>query len=116
MYTRGLIMENKNFVGSTSCTQRIIYLNHGVKQGNPNQNAKRCGAKAKSTGLPCKGMAMRNKVRCRLHGGRSTGAKSAEGKAKNQQGNFKHGFYSVVYSQNQKSIKQFSKYLLSAII
>jgi hypothetical protein len=30
-----------------------------------------CGAKAKSTGLPCRGKAMQPSGRCRLHGGRS---------------------------------------------
>ena len=35
---------------------------------------KLCGAHAKQTGLPCKAWAMNN-GRCRLHGGKSTGAK-----------------------------------------
>jgi hypothetical protein len=36
------------------------------------QNHPRCGAKARTTGQPCKGWAMKN-GRCRMHGGKSTG-------------------------------------------
>ena len=32
--------------------------------------------------------------RCRLHGGKSTGAKTPQGKAGQRLGNFKHGCYS----------------------
>ena len=65
-----------------------------MRQGNPNLNAKRCGAKAKSTGNPCMGMALRNKDRCRLHGGKSTGPRSLVGKEKSRKANWKHGLYS----------------------
>ncbi len=34
----------------------------------------RCGAHARQTGQPCKAWAMKN-GRCRMHGGKSTGAK-----------------------------------------
>ena len=38
--------------------------------------APRCGAKTKSrNGEPCLAPAMKNKKRCRVHGGKSTGAK-----------------------------------------
>lgn len=38
----------------------------------------RCEAHARSTGQPCQAPAMAN-GRCKLHGGKSTGAKSTEG-------------------------------------
>jgi len=38
----------------------------------PFANIRYCGAKARSTGKPCRGSAMQN-GRCRLHGGASTG-------------------------------------------
>jgi hypothetical protein len=41
----------------------------------------RCGAHARSTGQPCKARALEN-GRCRLHGGASTGPKTAEGRAR----------------------------------
>ncbi len=80
--------------GSTSCAQKVILLKHGVPQGNPNLNAKRCGAKAKQTGRPCRGMAIRGKNRCRLHGGKSTGAKTIEGKKRAVKGREMHKLYS----------------------
>lgn len=40
----------------------------------------RCGAKAKSTGEPCKSKDIHMNGRCRWHGGLSTGPKTAEGK------------------------------------
>lgn len=39
-----------------------------------------CGAKAKSTGEPCKSTQVFRNGRCKFHGGLSTGPKSAEGK------------------------------------
>ena len=40
----------------------------------------RCGAIAKSTGLPCLRRDLHRSSRCRLHGGLSSGPKSLEGK------------------------------------
>ena len=42
------------------------------KPYTPFANIHYCGAKARSTGKPCRGSAMKN-GRCRLHGGESTG-------------------------------------------
>ncbi len=39
-----------------------------------------CGAKAKSSGQPCKSKEIHKNGRCKFHGGLSTGPKSAEGK------------------------------------
>ena len=43
------------------------------------RSKKKCGAYARSTGKPCQAKALAN-GRCRLHGGMSTGPKTAEGK------------------------------------
>jgi len=51
----------------------------------------RCGAKTRK-GPPCKSPAMAN-GRCRMHGGKSTGPKTAEGRAKCAQARWKHGKY-----------------------
>lgn len=51
---------------------------------------KRCGAKTRS-GKPCKNGAMNN-GRCRMHGGKSTGAPPE--KMKSNQNSKKHGFFS----------------------
>jgi hypothetical protein len=52
-------------------------LRNGNPRGNPNA-APRCGAKTRS-GCPCKAPALRGKLRCRMHGGGSTGPRTAEG-------------------------------------
>ena len=54
-------------------------LRNGNPRGNPNA-APRCGAKTR-LGCPCKGPAMAN-GKCRMHGGASTGPKTAEGRAR----------------------------------
>lgn len=66
--------------------------------------AKRCGAKSKRHGKPCSQPAMKN-GRCRFHGGKSTGPKTPEGKAR--AGNWKHGLRSRAYrEQRQQARKQ----------
>lgn len=59
-------------------------------------HAKRCGAKTRS-GNPCKNGAMAN-GRCRMHGGKSTGA------PKKNQNSKKHGFYSKYLPDEAKEI------------
>lgn len=60
--------------------------------GNPSGDfrlAPRCGARNRA-GNPCRAPAMKN-GRCRLHGGKSTGAKTAEGRARISAANLRHG-------------------------
>ena len=66
-----------------------------LKNGNPPgdfSKAPRCGAKNRR-GMPCQCPAMAN-GRCRLHGGLSTGPKTAEGIERIQRALTKHGMYS----------------------
>jgi len=67
-------------------------LRNGNPRGNPNL-APRCGARTRQ-GCPCKGPAMRN-GRCRMHGGRSTGPRTAEGLARLRAARTRHGGYSA---------------------
>lgn len=69
--------------------------------------APRCGAKTRA-GTPCKCPAMPN-GRCRLHGGKSTGPKTKDGKERSKRGNWKHGEYSVESKKFKKSIQKFLK-------
>ena len=65
--------------------------------GNPPGDltkAPRCGAKTRR-GSVCRAPRMQN-GRCRLHGGKSTGPRTAEGLARAQRGNWKHGKYSKI--------------------
>jgi hypothetical protein len=50
--------------------------------------ATRCGAKTRS-GRPCRQAAVRDRGRCRMHGG----AKGSGGPPGNRNGNFKHGLW-----------------------
>ncbi len=54
---------------------------------------KRCTAKSKRSGEQCKKPALRGKAVCDFHGGRSTGPKTAEGKARQRAAVLKTGDY-----------------------
>lgn len=58
----------------------------------PDWPGQRCGAKSKRTGKPCQGIAMAN-GRCHLHGGKSTGPRTKEGKDRLRIAATKHGMY-----------------------
>ncbi len=63
------------------------------RRGNPNLNlAPRCGARTRA-GCPCRAPAIRDKLRCRMHGGRSTGPRTTEGLASLRQARTIHGLY-----------------------
>ncbi len=66
-------------------------LRSGNPRGNPNL-APRCGAKARTTGCPCRAPTMPN-GRCRMHGGKSTGPRTPEGFASLARARTTHGLY-----------------------
>jgi hypothetical protein len=74
-------------------------LRNGNPRGNPHL-APRCGAKARTTGCACRAPAMAN-GRCpagrargqALHGGRSTGPRTAAGRASVARAHTTHGAY-----------------------
>ena len=68
-------------------------LRNGNPRGNPNL-APRCEARARTTGLACRAPAMKN-GRCRMHGGKATGPRTAEGLERMRAAKTKHGFYSA---------------------
>jgi hypothetical protein len=73
-------------------------LNRGrLRNGNPSGDylkAPRCGAKTRAAGCSCRQPAMAN-GRCRFHGGKSTGARTAAGRARCARARRTHGFYSA---------------------
>lgn len=78
-----------------------------LKNGNPPGDflsAPRCGAKTRK-GQPCRQPAMKNQC-CRLHGGRSTGPKTREGKERSRMANWKHGYYSESQKLQRKIMKK----------
>lgn len=64
-------------------------LKNGNLGGNP-WSAPRCGARNRR-GTPCRAAAMKDKKRCRHHGGASTGPRTAEGRARISKANTRHG-------------------------
>jgi hypothetical protein len=69
------------------------WLKNG-NQGGDLTNAARCGAKNRR-GLPCQCPAMAN-GRCRLHGGKSTGPRTADGIARIRRAVTRNGRYTKV--------------------
>jgi len=62
----------------------------------PNWLGQRCLAKTRK-GTPCQNPAVKDKNRCRMHGGKSTGPRTAEGKARVVAANTKHGRRSAAH-------------------
>ena len=56
-----------------------------------------CGAKTRSGGL-CQKHPVKGKMRCRLHGGLSTGPKTIEGKQRIMDAHYKHGRRSKAFA------------------
>lgn len=74
----------------------------------------KCGAKARTNeNKPCRQPAMKN-GRCRLHGGKSTGTKTENGKNTIIEANTKHGFYSAKAEAERKKIRKFLKESISS--
>ena len=69
---------------------------------DPARTPVRCGAKTRS-GVPCAKFPMGGKRRCRLHGGLSTGPKTAAGRAAISAANTKHGRYK---NWREKQVKE----------
>ncbi len=80
-------VSNSEAQAPSSCAANI--LRHGATGGDP-RNAPRCGARTRAGGS-CAGPAVRGRARCRLHGGKSTGPKTPDGKARAS--HRKHGGY-----------------------
>jgi hypothetical protein len=73
-------------------------------RGNPNLNlSPRCGARTRA-GCPCRAPAIRGKLRCRMHGGRSTGPRTAEGRARIAAARTIHGRYSAEWRARNRRI------------
>jgi hypothetical protein len=67
----------------------------GKRRGNPNLAlVPRCGARTRA-GCPCRAPAIHGKQRCRMHGGRSTGPRTPEGRARVAAARTKHGGFSA---------------------
>lgn len=81
-------------------------LKNGAPAGDPS-TAPRCGARTRA-GTECRQPAMPN-GRCRLHGGRSTGPRTADGIARLRAARTTHGFW----SQESRAFRRFTSALLA---
>jgi hypothetical protein len=73
----------------------------------PNPNllaARRCGARTRA-GCPCQAPAIRGKLRCRMHGGRSTGPRTPEGLARLRAARMVHGNYSAAARAERRFVR-----------
>src|SRR5262245_7768056 len=84
------------------------WLKNGNRPGNPD-NAPRCGAKTRK-GTPCRSAAMPN-GRCRMHGGPSTGPKTAEGIERIRKARTKHGRYSQASIATRREAREIIRIL-----
>ena len=78
-----------------------------LQNGNPPgdlQAAARCGTKTRS-GTSCQAPSMRN-GRCRLHGGKSTGPRTAEGLERCRRTKWKHGWYSKEALADRRGLRK----------
>lgn len=69
--------------------KRRGWLRNGNPPGDPSR-APRCGARTRK-GVPGGSPALLGKSRCRMHGGCSTGPRTAEGLSRSKQAHWKHG-------------------------
>jgi hypothetical protein len=67
--------------------------------------APRCGARNR-TGQPCRAPAIRDKKRCQMHGGKSTGPRTAEGLARSKRSKWVHGYYSAEAIAERKEARR----------
>tara|TARA_B100000989_G_scaffold291643_1_gene266375 strand:- start:338 stop:646 length:309 start_codon:yes stop_codon:yes gene_type:complete len=75
-----------------------------IKTKDTEQNdTKRCAAKTRA-GAPCQKHPIAGRTRCRLHGGRSTGPRTPEGKAACVAAHWKHGRRSKAFVEARKQI------------
>ncbi|MGD2169927.1 MAG: HGGxSTG domain-containing protein [Chlamydiota bacterium] len=66
----------------------------------------KCSAKSKRSGEQCKNWAIRGKTKCKFHGGKSIGPRTAIGKEKARQAHVTHGLKTQQNLQQVKQIRQ----------
>jgi hypothetical protein len=82
-------MNGDNNTSKQSSHAALIEAGRGTRFGD-SWTGQRCLAKTRG-GSPCQKAALTGKGRCRLHGGRSTGPRTEEGRARIAAANYKHG-------------------------
>jgi hypothetical protein len=92
-------------------SHKSVNLPQGTISGRPDfRDMPKCQAKAKSTGQRCKNVAIKGKRVCYLHGGKSTGAKTEQGKRRSKYARLQHGDYSAQVKQNRHKLMELNRY------
>ena len=84
------------------CVKNIKMWSMSVKNLSKHKNMNKCNAKTRS-GDPCKRIGNPINGRCHLHGGKSTGPKTAEGRARIAAAHYKHGNRSKAFVAAQRA-------------
>ena len=82
--------------------KKLIEAGRGTRLG-PHWPGQRCLAKTRK-GTPCQNPVVTDRNRCRMHGGKSTGPRTAEGKARVAAANTKHGRRSKAHAEKVRYI------------
>ena len=80
----------------------LLKVGHATRFG-PSWPGHRCGAKTRGGGA-CQNPAIKGRSRCKLHGGRSTGPTTEQGKARVVAAHTKHGRRSRAHMEKVKFI------------
>jgi hypothetical protein len=94
--------------------KRRGWLKNGNAPGDYSK-APRCGARNRR-GSSCGCPAMRNRKRCRLHGGKSTGPRTAEGLERMRAAVTKTGFYSAQLKAERRQARQAIRQLRTMMV
>ncbi len=82
--------------------QKLLEAGKGTRFG-ADWPGQRCLAKTRR-GPPCKNPVVTNRSKCRMHGGKSTGPRTPEGKARVAAAHTKHGRRSRAHMEKVKAI------------
>ena len=82
--------------------EKFIEAGRGTRLG-PQWPGQRCLAKTRQ-GTACENPAMNNRERCRMHGGKSSGPKTPEGRARVIASHMKHGRRSKAHIARARQI------------
>ena len=83
--------------------QKLLEASKATRFG-PDWPGQRCLAKTRR-GTLCRNPAITDRNRCRMHGGKSTGPRSPQGKEKVRKANWKHGLRSRAHVAKMKQIR-----------
>ena len=99
------VLPHERGKGIMKLTNHTDLIEAGIEtRFGPDWPGRRCGAKTRVGGA-CQNPAIKGRGRCKLHGGRSTGARSPQGKARVAAAHTTHGKRSKAHLEKVRAIK-----------